>query len=118
MVVVAAIACLALLLVPALAAAATWIPPVDLSTPSEFSPWQPRPEIAISGAGGGVAIWPQLEGTQNVEAASMSLSGTWGPPVKLAPSIYTQREPQVAMNEAGEAVAVWEQVEEQVTIVA
>lgn len=120
MVTVIVVACVAfgLLIVPALAAAASWIPAVDLSTPSEFSPWEPRPEIAMSGAGGGVAIWPQLKGTQNVEAASMSVTGTWGPPVKLAPSIYTQREAQVAINEAGEALAVWEQVEEQAAVVA
>jgi hypothetical protein len=97
---------------PALAAAATWIPPVDLATPSEFSPWDPRPEIAISGGGGGVAIWPQLEGLGTLEAANMSLTGTWGPPVKLAPNEWGQREgPELAMNEAGEAVAVWKHLE-------
>jgi hypothetical protein len=110
--------CLALLLVPAVGAAPTWIPPVDLATPSEFSAWEPRPEIAISGGGGGVAIWPQLEGLGTLEAASMSLAGTWGPPVKLAPNEWGQREgPELAMNEAGEAVAVWKQFE-QSTIVA
>jgi hypothetical protein len=102
------IACFVLLLAPALAAAATWIPPVDLATPSEFSPWQPRPQIAMSGGGGGVAIWPQLEGLGTLEAASMSLTGAWGPPVSLAPNEWGQRaEPELAMNEAGEAVAVW-----------
>jgi hypothetical protein len=117
---VTVVACVAfgLLIVPALAAAASWIPAVNLATPSEFSPWEPRPEIAVSGAGGGVAIWPQLKGTQDVEVANMSATGTWGVPVKLAPSIYTQRNAQVAMNEAGEAVAVWEQVGEQVAVVA
>lgn len=112
------IACFALLLASALAAAATWIPPVDLGTPSEFSPWEPRPEIAMSGGGGGVAIWPQLEGLGSLEAASMSLMGTWGSPVELAANEWGQREkPQLAMNEAGEAVAVWEQFE-QATVVA
>ncbi len=112
------IASLALLFVPALAAAAAWIPPVDLATPSEFNVWEPRPEIAISGGGGGVAIWPQLEGLGTLEAANMSLKGTWGPPVKLAPNEWGQREePELAMNEAGEAVAVWKQIE-QSTIVA
>ena len=107
------IASLALLFVPALAAAATWIPPVDLATPSEFSVWEPRPQIAISGGGGGVAIWPQLEGLGTLEAANMSLKGTWGAPVKLAPNEWGQREePELAMNEAGEAVVVWKQIEE------
>jgi hypothetical protein len=116
-----AIACVALglLIVPARATAITWIPPVDLSTPSEFSAWEPRPEIAISGGGGGVAIWPQLQGLGTLEAASMSLTGTWGPPVKLAPNEWGQREePQLAMNEAGEAVAVWKHFGEQGTVVA
>jgi hypothetical protein len=109
---------LALLFVPALAAAATWIPPVDLATPSEFSVWEPRPEIAISGGGGGVAIWPQLEDLGTLETANMSLTGTWGPPVKLAPNEWGQREePELAMNEAGEAVVVWKQFE-QSTVVA
>jgi hypothetical protein len=114
------IAWLALLLVPALAAAATWIPPVDLATSSEFSAWEPRPEIALSGAAGGVAIWPQSQGSGNLEAASMSLTGTWGPPVSLAPNEWGQRaEPELAMNEAGEAVAVWKHFgPEQSTIVA
>jgi hypothetical protein len=114
------IACFALLLVPALATAATWIPPVDLGAPSEFSTWQPRPEIAISGAGGGVAIWPQEQGLGTLEAASMSLTGTWGSPVTLAPNEWGQRaEPELAMNEAGEAVAIWKHVgPEQSTIVA
>jgi hypothetical protein len=112
------IACFTLLFVPAFAAGATWIPPVDLATPSEFSAWEPRPEIAISGGGGGVAIWPQLQGLGTLEAANMSLTGTWGPPVKLAPNEWGQREePELAMNEAGEAVAVWKQFE-QSTIVA
>jgi hypothetical protein len=103
------IACLALLLAPTLAAAATWIPPVDLATPSEFSVWEPRPEIAMSGAGGAVAIWPQSQGLGTLQAAGMSLTGTWGPPVNLAPNEWGQRaEPELAMNEAGEAVAVWE----------
>lgn len=93
---------------PALAAAQTWIPPVDLAAPSELNPWEPGPEIAMSGAGGGVAIWTQFKGVRNVEAASMSLAGIWGPPVKW-PSAYSQSEPEVAMNEAGEAVAVWQQ---------
>ena len=93
---------------PALAAAATWIPPVDLAAPSELNPWEPGPEIAMSGTGGGVAIWTQFKGVRNVEAASMSLAGIWGPPVKW-PSAYSQSEPEVATNEAGEAVAVWEQ---------
>lgn len=113
------IACLALLLVPALAAAATWMPPVDLATPSEFSAWEPRPKIAISGSGGGIAIWPQLEGLGTLETASISLTDTWGPPVELAPNEWGQREePELAMNEAGEAVAVWKQIAEQATIVA
>jgi hypothetical protein len=114
------IACFALLFVPALATAATWIPPVDLATPSEFSAWQPRPEIAISGGGGGVAIWPQEQGLGTLEAASMSLTGTWGSPVTLAPNEWGQRaEPELAMNEAGEAVAIWKHVgPEQSTIVA
>lgn len=117
-VVVTVIACLALLLVPALSAATTWIPPIDLATPSQSSAWEPRPEIAISGSGGGVAIWPQLEGLGTLEAANMSLTGTWGPPVKLAPNEWGQREePELTMNEAGEAVAVWKQFE-QSTIVA
>jgi hypothetical protein len=96
--------------VPALASAATWIPPVDLAAPSELNPWEPGPEIAVSGAGGAVAIWTQLKGARNIEVASMSLTGTWGPPVKW-PSVYGygQSEPEVAMNEAGEAVAVWEE---------
>jgi hypothetical protein len=112
------IASLALLFVPALAAAATWIPPVDLATPSEFSVWEPRPEIAISGGGGGVAIWPQLEGLGTLEAANMSLEGIWGPSVTLAPNEWGQREePELAMNEAGEAVMVWKQTEKS-TIVA
>jgi len=107
------IGCLALLVVPALATAATWIPPVDLATPSEYSVWEPRPEIAISGGGGGVAIWPQLEGLGTLEAASMSLTGVWGPPVKLAPNEWGQREePELAMNETGEAVVVWKQFEQ------
>jgi hypothetical protein len=115
---VAVIVCFALPLAPTFAAAA-WIPPVDLSTPSEFSAWEPHPEIAISGAGGGVAIWPQLQGLGSLEAANMSLTGTWGPPVKLAPNEWGQREkPQLAMNEAGEAVAVWEHFGEQATVVA
>lgn len=109
LVAVTVIAFLALLLVPTLAAAVTWIPPVDLATPSEFSPWEPRPEIAMSGAGGAVAIWPQSQGLGTLQAASMSLTGTWGPPVNLAPNEWGQRaEPELAMNEAGEAVAVWE----------
>ena len=50
----------------------------------------------------------------------MSLTGTWGPPVKLAPNEWGQRaEPELAMNEAGEAVAVWKQFgPEQSTVVA
>lgn len=113
-------ACFALIFVPALATAATWIPPVDLATPSEFSAWEPRPEIAISGDGGGVAIWPQLQGLGTLEAANMSLTGTWGSPVTLAPNEWGQREePELAMNEAGEAVAVWKHFgPEQSTIVA
>lgn len=117
-----AIVCVAvgLLIVPAFATAMPWIPPVDLSTPSEFSVWEPRPEIAISGGGGGVAIWPQSKGLGTLEAASMSLTGTWGPPVTLAPNEWGQREePELAMNEAGEAVAVWKHFgPEQSTIVA
>lgn len=99
---------LGLLLGPARTTAATWSPPVDLATPSEFSPWEPRPEIAMSAAGGGVAIWPQSQDLGNLQAASMSLTGTWGPPVNLAPNEWGQRaEPELAMNEAGEAIAVW-----------
>ncbi|HET7418543.1 MAG TPA: hypothetical protein VFJ61_13055 [Solirubrobacterales bacterium] len=114
------IACFALLLVPALATAATWIPPVDLATPSEFSAWEPRPEIAISGGGGGVAIWPQEQGLGTLKAAGMSLTGAWGAPVTLAHNEWGQRaEPELAMNEAGEAVAIWKHVgPEQSTIVA
>lgn len=95
-------------LAPALAAAADWIPPVDLASPSESSPWDPRPEIAISGAGGGVAVWPQLEGWPRVEAASMGPTGIWGPPIRLA-TTFREPEPGVAMNEAGEAIVGWTQ---------
>jgi hypothetical protein len=111
---------LALLFVPSFAAAATWIPPVDLAAPVEFSPWEPRPQIAISGGGGGVAIWPDEQGLGTLEAANMSLLGTWGSPITLAPNEWGQRaEPELAMNEAGEAVAVWKQVgSEQWRIVA
>src|ERR1700742_1222698 len=87
-----------LLFVPTLAAAARWIPPADLSTQSEFTPFGPRPEIAMDAAGGAIAVWPQLEGFENVQAASMSPAGIWGPPVDLAPSVYDQDAPQVAMN--------------------
>lgn len=113
------VVCLSLLVLPTLAAAATWIPPVDLGTSSEVSAWEPRPEIALSGVAGGVAIWPQEKGAGSLESASMNLTGTWGPPVTLAPAYWGQREdPQLAMNEAGEAVAVWKHFGEQASIVA
>lgn len=107
-----------LLLVPGSAAAVGWFPAVDLSTSSEISAAEPGPEIAMDAGGGAVAVWQQFKGLENVQAASMTPVGTWGPAIDLAPGVHDQRAPQVAMNGAGEAVAVWEQLGEQTTIVA
>lgn len=109
---------LGLLFIPANAAAVSWIPAVDLSTPSEPFPIEQRPEVAMGAAGGAVAVWSQSEDFENVQAASMTPAGIWEAPVDLAPTVQTQRAPQVAMNGAGEAVAVWEQFGAQATVVA
>lgn len=98
------------------AAAASWLSPVDLSTPNALSDAEPYPQIAMADEADAVAVWQHYNGSRlNLQVASMSPAGTWGAPVTLAPDIYDQNDPQVAMNESGEAVVVWEQLGEEAT---
>ena len=108
----------AFLATPTSAGATKWGAPVDLTTPSEYFPWEPSPEVAMSRTGA-VATWEQVEGArESVWTASMSPTGSWSPAVEMPMTTWYEKSPQIAINEAGEAVVVWEAIGEQVVVMA
>ncbi|HEU5252090.1 MAG TPA: PKD domain-containing protein [Solirubrobacterales bacterium] len=66
-----------------------------------------EPQIAVDALGGAVAVWPQLEYHNRIQASTKLAGGAWGSPVDISPPGETSIEPQVAMNTEGEAVAAW-----------
>lgn len=69
------------------------------------------PEVAASGAGFGMAVWRQFDGTrQNLWASRYDLStGLWGAPQQIEPGAGgDSSQHQLAMNrETGAAMVVW-----------
>jgi PKD domain len=99
------------------AASAGWLPAVDLSAEGEFG-FEQEPKIAVGAPGDAVAVWPQLQGSYIVQAASKLPGSGWGAAVNLSPPGKEAIEPRVAMNASGQAVAVWASLASQVTVKA
>lgn len=103
------------LLIAPSAATAGWLPAVNLSAPGEYDFGQ-APQVAVDGAGGALAVWPQLRGEYVVQASSKAPGGAWGPAVDISPRGAI--EPRLAMNATGHAVAAWVRRYSQITIQA
>ena len=65
-------------------------------------------QLAVSPAGGAVAVWECPKGGNTiVQASTRGRGGNWGPPHDLSRAGQDAHAPQVALDKAGDALAVW-----------
>lgn len=88
-------------------ATAGWLPAVEISDEGDEFNFDQEPQIAVDASGGAVAVWPQLEYHNRIQASTKFAGGTWAPPVDISPPGEESIESHVAMNAGGEAVAAW-----------
>jgi hypothetical protein len=81
-------------------AGGAWDPPVKLAVEG-FTP-----HLGVDAEGTVTAVWRQND-SQAVQAASLSLGGSWSSPVTLSEPAQNATAPRVAVNPSGAAVAVW-----------
>jgi hypothetical protein len=81
-----------------------WLAPEDVSG-AGFD--VDRPDVALSAAGNGFAVWQASDGVNTViQAAARTAARSWSRPQTLSSGGYSER-PQVGVDSAGDAVAVW-----------
>jgi hypothetical protein len=91
------------------AAGTGWGTPVIIDSGSS---WATSPQIAMNTSGNAVAVWKQLDGTNDSIYANRYVSGTgWGTAQLIETGSGDAEFPQVATNSNDNAVAVWEQKE-------
>lgn len=108
---VAAIACA--LLAPA--AQAGWLPPVDISEPSEAAG---NPHVVLDSEGNATAVWDRWNGIDTVvESAYRPAGEGWGAPVDLSepelegevvPGSHNADSPQIVVDRNGNVTVLWE----------
>jgi hypothetical protein len=98
---------------PAVASAAAWEGPKDLSDSTSKNAGQ---QVAIDQNGNAVAVWNHWPGGGGdgsyVQASTRTAGGEWSSPVALSPQLGEEWDifsPDVAMDAAGDAVAIWSQ---------
>lgn len=105
-----ACACMVLLAIGAAnaSAAASWLPPTDISAVNEVR--DGRPKVAVDPAGNAVAIWERrVAGKWVVEVSERPAGGAWSTPGKISGANEEGHESQVAIDDVGNAYAVWVQ---------
>lgn len=88
-------------------AAPTWLPPEDISLPTEFITF---PDLAVNAAGNAVVVWPRAAGGETtLEAIERPAGGEWSEAVPISDPAEDEEPGQahVALDEAGNAVAIW-----------
>lgn len=80
----------------------SWIPLSPLASGASYRWFQ----VAIADNAEAVAIW-RNQSTDKIEAARMSVGGTWGAPEVLPTTQTNITQPSVAIDSTGQAVAVW-----------
>ncbi len=100
------VAALSLLVVsPALAGAAPWAAPADLSATGQSAT---RPKVTVDSTGRAIAVWIRPNGTNNIIQSSWSLNGgPWSTPANLSAAGRNADEPEVTVDSTGLATAVW-----------
>jgi hypothetical protein len=89
------------------AAQAEWLPPVDISEPSNRVA---HPHVALDSEGNATAVWERGNGTTTVvESAYRPAGEPWGEPVVLSPPAASS--PQVKVDRNGFLTAIWERRE-------
>lgn len=100
-----------LLLIPAGASAAGWLPQVNASktVPSPSNTVVSLQDVALDGDGNAVAVWVQAgeNGLEIVEAATRPAGGSWSKPVTISETAEFKVELKLAVNPQGDAAAVW-----------
>jgi hypothetical protein len=107
----AAIACA--LFAPAVQA--EWLPPVDISEPSESAG---NPHVVLDSEGNATAVWQRWNGTDTVvESAYRPAGEGWEAPVDLSepelegevvPGAHDAGSPQIVVDRNGNVTVVWE----------
>jgi hypothetical protein len=103
---VAACVLVVALIAPATATAG-WLPAVAISEEGGEFNFDQEPQVAVDASGGAVAVWPQLEYHNRIQASTKLAGGTWGPPIDISPPGEHSIESHVAMNAGGEVIAAW-----------
>ena len=66
------------------------------------------PRVAMNHSGQVVAVWTRSNGANDIiQAATMTLGGSWSTPVDLSASGQHAAHPRVEINAAGQVVAIW-----------
>lgn len=108
---VAALACV--LFAPA--AEAEWLPPVDISEPSEAAG---SPHVVLDSEGNATAVWDRWNGTDTVvESAYRPAGEGWEEPIDLSepelegevvPGANDAQSPQIVVDRNGNVTVLWE----------
>jgi hypothetical protein len=109
--VAAALGCVAL----APAAEASWLPPVDISEPSEAAG---GPHVVLDSEGNATAVWDRWNGSDTVvESAYRPAGEEWGAPENLSepplegepvPGAHDAQSPRIAVDGEGDVTVIWE----------
>jgi hypothetical protein len=96
-------------------AEAGWLPPVDISEPSELAR---SPHVVLDSGGNATAVWDRWNGVDTVvESAYRPAGKPWGPPVDLSepplegevtPGAHDAQSPQIAVDGQGDVTVIWE----------
>lgn len=85
----------------------TWSTPVVITTcPILF-----HETIAVTPSGNAIALWVCQSGggtINNVQAATLTIGGTWSAPVNISATSTNAFFPRLAINDQGDAVAAWD----------
>jgi hypothetical protein len=97
------------------AAQAGWLPPVDISAPSESAG---SPHVVLDSEGNATAVWQSWNGTDTVvESAYRPAGEGWGAPVDLSePELegevvlgaHDAGSPQIVVDRNGNVTVIWE----------
>jgi hypothetical protein len=108
---IAALACAFL----APAAQAGWLPPVDLSTPSNYVA---NPHVVLDSEGNATSVWARWNGVDTVvESAYRPAGEGWEAPVDLSepelegevvPGAHDAGSPQIVVDRNGNVTVIWE----------
>lgn len=68
-----------------------------------------RPDVAMDGAGNGMAVWSEyFNGQMHIKLSRYTAGVGWSAPERISRTVFPGGPPRIAMSPNGEAVVVWD----------